>query len=226
VTQINNKHHKKSFSVLRKNDGFLTADYLFSFIAGFGLFMIIFGITMTLTVTEIVQYIAFSTSRAQASSHVDRSKQEAMARNKFSELKKNQILNFIFSNGWFDVKLESIRSGGADNPGVNGTFSDDYPDRRQDDDRRRVPAVGVRLQFETFILSQKNPILGDSSDGETPFQAKITGLLIREPSQAECIKQTSYSVRYLSILRLDETRYSHLGTIPATTYIPLEDNGC
>ncbi|MFN7905941.1 MAG: hypothetical protein ACK5P5_12235 [Pseudobdellovibrionaceae bacterium] len=212
------------FATLKNKNGFLTADYLFSFIAGFGLFMIIFGITMTLTVTEVVQYIAFSTSRAQASSHVDRLKQEAMARNKFNELKKNQILNFIFSSGWFDVKLESIRSGGADNTGTNGTFSDDYPDRRGD--IRRVPAVGVRIQFETFILSQKNPILGNSSDGETPFQAKITGLMIREPSQAECAKQTSYGVRYLSILRLDETRYSHLGTIPATTYIPLEDNGC
>jgi hypothetical protein len=216
---------KQFFSILGKNAGFLTADYLFSFIAGFGLFMIIFGITMTLTVTEIVQYIAFSTSRAQASSHVDRLKQEAMARNKFNELKKNPILNFVFSSGWFDVKLESIRTGGADNPGSNGTFSDDYPDRR-DDGKRRVPAVGIRLQFETFILSQKNPILGNSSDGETPFQAKITGLMIREPSQAECRKQTSYSARYLSILKLDEVRYSHLGTIPAATYIPLEDNGC
>jgi hypothetical protein len=212
------------FATLKNKNGFLTADYLFSFIAGFGLFMIIFGITMTLTVTEVVQYIAFSTSRAQASSHVDRSKQEAMARNKFNELKKNQILNFVFSSGWFDVKLESIRSGGADNTGANGTFSDDYPDRRAGS--RRVPAVGVRIQLETFILSQKNPILGNSSDGETPFQTKITGLMIREPSQAECRKQTSYSARYLSILKLDEVRYSHLGTIPAATYIPLEDNGC
>lgn len=212
--------------IVKNQKGFLTADYLFSFIAAIGLFMIVFGITMTLTVTEIAQYMAFSIARAQSSSHVDRQKQEAMARNKFNELKKNQIFNFIFTNGWFDLKLESIRSGGIDNVGANGTFAEDYPDHKVDDGERRVPATGIRLQFETFILSQKNPILGKTSDGETPFQAKITGLLIREPSQAECKKQNLYNTRYLTILKLDEVRYSHLGTIPEASYIPMEDSGC
>lgn len=215
---------RKPFSGLRNQRGFLIADYLFSFIAGIGLFMIIFALTMTLTVTEIAQYIAFSTARALASSHVDRLKQEAMGKNKFNELKKNQVLNFIFSSGWFDLKLESMRTGGGDNQTVNATFSDDYNDKK--DGVLRVPAIGVRLQFETFILSQKNPILGKSSDDETPFQAKITGMLIREPSQEECKKQLLYQTRYRTLLRLDETRYSHLGAVPESSYIPLEDNGC
>lgn len=218
--------NKKISNLVRNQRGFLTADYLFSFIAGIGLFMIIFGITMTLTVTEVSQYIAYSISRAQASSHVDRLKQESMAKNKFAEIKKNRVFGFIFHSGWFDLKLESIRSGGADNPGANGTFADDYPDRKDDDGERRVPAVGIRLQFETFMLSQKNPITGSTSDGETPFQAKITGLMIREPSQAECKKQLMFTTRYRTILKLDEQRYSHLGTIPESSYVALEDNGC
>ncbi len=222
-----NKHFARlKNNPIKNQSGFLTADYLFSFIAGIGLFMIIFGITMTLTVSEISQYLAFSVARAQSSSHIDRLKQEAMAKNKFGELKKNQIFGFIFHSGWFDLKLESIRSGGADNPGTNSTFADDYPDRKESDGERRVPAVGIRLQFETFMLSQKNPLLGNSSDGETPFKAKITGLMIREPSQAECKKQILFTTRYRSILKLDEQRYSHLGTVPESSYVALEDNGC
>lgn len=201
--------------------GLLAVDYLFAFVIGMGLFLLLFAFTFTLSMTSIAQYIAFSASRSFASAHKSVENQEALARNKFNELKNNNVFAPLFQNGWFDLQIESVRSGGA-----NGQdFSQDYNDIN-DSQEIRQPSVGIRLNFSASILNFRNPLLGNSqSEEDDGFTTRVTGLMNREPSSTECMNQMRREVRYSQILKLD-SRFSILGAPVQQKYQALEDNGC
>jgi hypothetical protein len=214
---------KTHFSVrlkIKDQRGILAVDYLFALVIGMGLFLLFFALSFTLSMGFIAQYVAFSASRSFASGHKAVENQEALARNKFNELKNNNVFGPLFQNGWFTLEIESLRSGGAGGQ----DFSQDYKDELEGVIRQ--PAVGLRLNFTSSILNFRNPLLGNSqSEEEGGFRTRVTGLMNREPTAAECVRQMRREVRYVQILSLD-SRYSILGNPAQLKYFAFEDNGC
>lgn len=207
---------------LQDQHGIIAADYLFAFVIAMGLFMVLFALTFTLSITSISQYIAFSAARSFSAAHRDLEMQESLARNKFNELKNNPVFAPLFTNGWFELQIESVRSGGES----GRSFSEDYNDRIDGSGERRTPSVGIRLNFVSSILNFRNPILGDAQgEDEAGFQTRITGMMNREPSAQECMNQMQRSVRYSQILKLDP-RLGILAAPVQQKYFPTEDNGC
>lgn len=203
---------------IQNSRGFLTAEFLFALVLSAGLSIVLFSLDFTLSMAEVAQYIAYSTSRAHAAGHIDQDKQEELARNKFKELVNNPVLKPLFNNpdvGWFSLSEPDIRGGGP-----SGRSFDDYP--YQED---RVPQVGVRFDFKPQLLNMKIAFLGSTAeDPDAGFSAKITGFLIREPTHQECY-DLQIKKRYEAILNLDQ-RYKILGQSGAGRYVPMEDNGC
>ena len=205
---------------IKDQRGILAVDYIFALVIGMGLFLLLFSFTFTLSMTFIAQYIAFSSSRSFAAAHKSVENQEALARNKFNELKNNNVFAPLFQNGWFTLDLESLRSGGAG----GDDFSEDYDDELEGFIRQ--PAVGLRLNMTSSILNFRSPLLGNArSEEETGLRTRVTGLMNREPTAAECMNQMTRPVRYSRILILDP-RYSVLGGPAQQKYVGFEDNGC
>jgi hypothetical protein len=198
--------------------GMISAEFIFALVLCVGLCIVLFSLNFTLSMAEVAQYIAFSSARAHAAGHVDQDKQEQLAKDKFNELLNNPVLKPLFNNadgGWFKLADLEVTGGGV--PGQS--FNSDYPN--QDD---RVPQVGVRFNFFPKLLNLKIGFLGSTSEDGEGFSAKITGFLIREPTQKECW-ELQVKGRYETILNLDP-RYKILGDSGKAKYVPMEDNGC
>lgn len=181
--------------------------------------MVLFALNFTLSMAEVAQYIAFSSSRAHAAGHIDQEHQIQRAQAKYQSLVNNPVLKPLFNNpdsSWFQLGALDIRGGGAS----GSTFDEEYGTAQD-----RVPKVGLRFTFSPRLLNMKIAFLGSTSeDPDAGFSAQITGFLIREPTQQECwnlqIRQ-----RHAYILNLD-SRYKILGGATANKYVPMEDNGC
>lgn len=205
--------------IITNSQGLISVDFIFSLVLCVGLCIVLFSLTFTLSMAEVAQYIAFSTSRAYASGHIDEDKQKELAQNKFANLMANGVLKPLFSqtpgSSWFQLSNLEIKGAGTSGQNFNG----DYPYSED-----RLPQVGVRLTFTPNILNLKVAFLGSTSlDGE-PFGAKITSFLIREPTSKECF-DLQIKKRYDAILNLD-SRYGNLANKGKNQYVPLEDNGC
>lgn len=203
---------------LQNNRGMLTAEFIFSLVLCAGLCIVLFSLNFTLSMAEVAQYIAFSSARAHAAGHLDSEKQEQLAREKFNDLINNPVLKPIFNaseGGFFKLTDLDVRGGGP-----SGRSFTDYKTTEN-----RMPQVGVRFNFNARILNMKVPFLGSTSeDADAGFNAKVTGLLIREPTQKEC-KELQIRQRYSAILDLDP-RYKVLGASGVNKYQLMEDNGC
>jgi hypothetical protein len=209
---------------MNNSRGFIAAEFLFSIVLAAGLCIVLFSLTFTLSMAEVAQYIAFSASRAHSAAHVDQDQQEKMGQDKYKELLNTSALKNLFTaddSGWFQVsKTADIRGAGA-----NGKTFEDYENNSIAD---RVPQVGVRFDFKAKILNMKVPMLGSTTGEGTDdgFTAKVTALLIREPTQKECW-ELQVKERYKAILSLD-SRYSKLDRNGDAVYraAAMEDNGC
>ncbi len=58
----------------KKSAGFITIDFIFALITVFGLSTLLFALTFTLSVVEIVQYITFSSARSFYAAHLNKEK--------------------------------------------------------------------------------------------------------------------------------------------------------
>ncbi|MNJ93519.1 hypothetical protein D3C87_112010 [compost metagenome] len=203
--------------------GMISAEFIFSLVLAAGLCVVLFALTFTLSMAEVAQYIAFSSSRAHSAAHVDQDMQRKMGEDKFKELINNPVLKPLFNNadgGWFQLTNFEIRGGGQE-----GNFNDEY---KIGSVANRMVYVGVRFDFVAKLLDMKIAFLGSTSDdpGGEGFKAKVTGFLLREPTQKECWDGQILG-RYKAILALD-SRYRTLGSRGEGVYAraPSEDNGC
>ncbi|MBO9667303.1 MAG: hypothetical protein J7501_10885 [Bdellovibrio sp.] len=205
--------------IIQNQQGLISVDFIFSLVLCAGLCIVLFSVTFTLSMAEIGQYIAYSTSRAHAAGHIDQDKQEEMGRNKFANLMANGVIKPLFSQtgsgSWF--KLSNLDIRGA---GVNGkTFNSEY--KYQED---RLPQTGVRLDFGSNLLNMRIAFLGSTSEDGEALTAKITAFMLREPTQQECW-DLQVKKRYDAIINLD-SRYGVLAGKTKNQYVPMEDNGC
>ena len=211
----------QSGKFIRNNRGMLSADFIFSLVLAFGLSAVLFAMTFTFSMAEVSQYVVFSSARAYSAGHLDSAAQEEMGRAKFAELIKNSELAPLLGSPdspWFH--LTGLELKGGNNAG--DTFAD-YSGYQG-----RIPFVGARATFVTKLLTLKLPLLGSTDPEGEGFTAKLTGFLIREPTQDECWN-LQIKNRYSAIIELD-SRYAGSGTTNAagaiSKYIPMEDNGC
>jgi hypothetical protein len=213
---------------IKNQKGVLTIDFMFALVMAAVLVIVMFAFSMSLTMLEIAQYIAFSTARAHASAHLDQEKQTLMARQKFRTFlddRKFPALAPLLKNNWFEISERSLEIRGGGTTGANeATFNEIYA-YRQD----TVPQTGVRFKFQAKILKIKIPFVGAITE-DSDFTTYVTGFLIREPTSKECKTQFELNTRFKAILDQDSRfRSIYQGAMPKaqqSQYFGLEDNGC
>lgn len=210
--------------IISNNRGIMTIDFMFAIIICFGLSIVLFALSFTLVMVEATQYIAFSAARAQAAGGVNPDAQENAGRAKYSQLVIAGPFKQLYKNGWFVVTKNGqeldIRSG-AD----GRTFYDEYGAGPKPEGES-VPFTGVRIPFQSRVLNIRIPFVGStgSDDEKAGFSTMITGFLTREPSVIEC--QQFMENRFQVLKNLD-ARFAQMPvTNGASTYAPIEDNGC
>lgn len=213
------RYSKRVSKPILDSRGMMSADFLFALVLCVGLTTVLFALNFTLSMAEVAQYIAFSSARAHAAGHINQQAQEDLAKIKYNALTNHPVLRNLLGsngNGWFQLSSFEVRGAGP-----SGNVFDDYPA-----DQDRVPQVGVRFQFSSKLLAIKIPFLGSTSEDDqgAGFSTKVTGLLIREPTQEECWN-LQVKRRYDAIINLDP-RFGTLGNSGKSKYIPMEDNGC
>ena len=202
---------KRPFSQRKKQGGFIAAEFIFALIIAAGISIVFFAINFTLSMAEVAQYIAFSTARSYAAADINIGAQETNARDKFSSLMDNPTIKGIFrDDGWF--KITNLELRGTDSSNFDGDYT-----------KSHTPQTGVRFNFTPRLLNLRIALIGKTSiDGED-YGAKITGLLIREPTWEECF-YGQVRIRYEQIIKID-SRFQDLAK-DTKDYVALEDNGC
>ncbi|MEZ0393093.1 MAG: hypothetical protein ACAH59_12805 [Pseudobdellovibrionaceae bacterium] len=206
--------------------GFVTSEFLIAVIIAFGLTILTFAMTFTLSIVEVAQYIVYSSSRAHAAANLNIDAQRKAAEMKYDSLLKGPVFAPLFSNGWFQLsgtgqgsgsmpRLE-IRSGGGEN------YLSDYSKQGADEEKKNS-LQGVRATFQSNLLELKLPLVGTISPEDDGFRARLTAMLIREVSLQECQKFMEDRVQALWSLgggRPNRFKKNQ------TTDVPWEDNGC
>lgn len=202
---------------LNSSSGFVTADFVFSFLLSAMMTTLLFALCFSFTIIEISQYIAFSANRAATPARKNFDEQRARVDEKFQQLTTNPVLQPLLTNGWFSLALRDVR--------LQEDPNDNYEEYNQGG--TIVPTSGVRLTLTAEILNLNlgpfGRIESETGDG---FNLTIGSLLFREPTQEEC--QSLIRTRYERILQLSES-YPTLGSVGSTSengYFPMEDNGC
>lgn len=203
--------------ILNSSSGFVTADFVFSFLLSAMMTTLLFALCFSFTVIEISQYVAFSSNRAAIPARKDFDEQRTRVDEKFQQLSNHPALRPLLSNGWFTLALRDVR--------LHEDPDDSYEEYNQGGSI--VPTSGVRLTLTAHILNLNlGPFGRIESESGNGFSLTIGSLLFREPTQVEC--QTLIRSRYSRILELSES-YPVLGRVGATSesgYFPMEDNGC
>lgn len=210
------RKHRTALKQNNSGHGFATIEFLFAIVIAFGLTMITFSLTMTLSVVEVTQYIVYSASRAHAAANFDVEAQKKAAQDKYSSLIQSPAMAPLYQNGWFQVSSPAqldIRSGAGKN------FEREYGGNAP-----RQNLQGVRTTLRANILEMKLPLLGDIKPEDDSFSTRVNAVLIREVSHSECLEYMEQ--RRESLWTFDGanrfSRFRKTANLPT----PWEDNGC
>lgn len=207
---------------LNNTSGFVTSEFIFSFLLASLMTALLFALCFSFTVIEIAQYISFSATRSAIVARKNHGEQRQRAEVVYQRLTSNPVIAPLLNNGWFTLALRDIRL----NQDPNDDFRNEYDPRNTG--AVVLPAAGVRLRLTAEILNLNLGPLGriESETGDG-FNLTIATLLLREPNMDEC--QAIIRSRYQRILNLDSTLYPSLGSVGLNgngAYFPMEDNGC
>jgi hypothetical protein len=216
------KERMISVRLNRKNSqGFLTVEFSVALLISVAFSIMFFCIAFTLSSAFVAQYIAFSIGRIYSGGHVNVAEQEALARKKFTKIMAAPGVGKLFAQGWFTLGYDSP----AFRSGVSGEVFGDYTSASQDG--LRLPVTGVRLLFGTKLLNLKLGPLGSTNPQDEPMTAKVTGFMLRNPTQDECQKFFKVENRHRALIDID-SRFSNYDTQAGSNpkYFAMEDNGC
>lgn len=203
-------------------EGFIVADFLFSFILILGCGMVVFALTFSLMTIEVGQYITWSAARSYSGAAINKDESVTAAQEKFQKLSAQfPLLTGSSTSSWFELKIGNV---GADA----------RPQSLQDADQKnslggesRHPWSGVSATLDLKLFKGlKIPFLGRiARDGDT-FKMDLSAFLLRNPSQQECLDFTKNKFRD-GILQMNDGQMGqgYLGQ-GANMYVPVEDNGC
>jgi hypothetical protein len=208
---------------INNQSGQVTPEFLFSIVVAFGLFMLFLAISFTLSIVEVGQYIAFSTSRAQVGSNLDPAAQRTAAMSKYKSFASNPAFQFMFKNGWFTFGTPEIRQGTGYE--VNNTSRPDFRQELGDGGSQTYQYLkvftGVSIPFKSAILNIQVPFLRTGSGDNDGFATNINAILIRESSQAECYNY--WDQRRTALKQLPSGSGAFYNT---SDYVVMEDSGC
>lgn len=224
---------KKCKVRLNNSKGFLTIEFTVALLISVAFSIMFFVLAFTLSSSLIAQYVAFAIGHAYSGGHVTEGAQRALAANKCLSILGNRSMcpgsdanpsrpvpafGRLFSQGWFSLKLESFHSG------KNGDVYTEYPGSP---DGTKLPSTGIRMIYTTNLFNLKLGPLGSTNPQDEKFSAKVTGFMLRNPTQEECQTFMKVENRHRAIINLDD-RYKQYdrqaGSNPE--YFPMEDNGC
>ena len=151
--------------MIKSQSGFVTAEFMFAVVIAFGMTILTFAFTFTLSTVEVTQYVLFSAARAHSAANYDKESQQKQARLKYTSLVKSKVLSPLFNNGWFEIaKPEQIEIRSGD--GVN--FEREYSTSTGDS---RHNMQGVRGFITAKILQMRLPMIGDITPDDDGFKA-------------------------------------------------------
>lgn len=209
--------------MINNNSGLITIDYLFALVLVAGFTFIIFALSMTLTMTEVVQYITFSSARNYYAGHIESEEQRTQAILKFNELTNNGVVSPLLNSGWFSLD----RSRMAIDTNIPEKKSD-LSDYQQEPDRNLFH--GTVVWFTANILEFNLPFYGstvnDDLRGGNEFGAYIGSYLGREVTHEEC--ENFLVNRWDFFQRLSTggaSQYSEARD-GERFYVAIADNGC
>ncbi|PIU00375.1 MAG: hypothetical protein COT74_05440 [Bdellovibrionales bacterium CG10_big_fil_rev_8_21_14_0_10_45_34] len=204
---------------LLSNEGLLTLDFLFALVLVLGLTTILLAVSYTLSIAEVVQYVAYSSSRAYFAANVTEDAQKSRAQAKFDSLLGAPGIKNLVQPRWITLNHEPSSEESIiriDN------FTTEYEGVRNE-------FVGVQIPFTAKALELRIPFFGStaSEDGKG-FQATINSYLGREPSEFECKEFVNERWQRIQQLRVERgAGYSEFFKgEDATKYAPIADNGC
>jgi hypothetical protein len=160
-------------SLLLKNQrGAIAVDFVFGLVLVLGLTTIMIALTYTLAVVEVIQYAAFSASRAYFLGNVSPVDQQTAGQTKFQQFTSQKYIKLLVPKVWFALKPE-VKD-----------FSEDFP--ASDDGDRYYE--GVRVQLQAKMLDIKIPFYGSTANqgGASGFKTRVNSFLGREVTQTEC----------------------------------------
>jgi hypothetical protein len=208
------------------NRGFITIDYLFSFVLVSGFCLAIMAFSATLSVVETVQYVAFTGARNFFAGHVDVESQKSVAMKKMisgqNAIGANPVLAPLINGGWFKVDWSKAVVE-YDIPQNAPSFGYESPNPN------RSLFHGVILPFQANILAFQVPFFGstvksdDQQSKDALFSTNITAFLGREPTFKEC--NDFNQARWTNIQKLDSS-YKVPSGATANGYVVINDNGC
>lgn len=201
--------------------GFISIDFMFAIVISFFMVILVFAMTISLSVVEVVQYIVYSAARSQSVGHVSSEAQVNAAREKYKALVKNPSLDSLLRGAFFEISESSkldIRPGVlADGGGSN--FQNEYSNSAD-----QKVFHGVRTKLTSKILDLKIPFLGKLDNDGEGFKSHVLAIMIREPSMQECIE--FMKERKQKIWGLSKGRASIFKNNAKEVAVPWEDNGC
>ncbi len=227
---LKNSIHSKS--------GFITADFLFSFVLVISIGIIIFTISFSLATIEIAQYIVWSSARAYAAGNLTEAASIKQGEDKFNALAAQfPALTGSGSSPWFT--LGEFKVGDLTKGGLDADFISTVPSLSDQTNNFRQPWTGARAVLDLKMFgTMKIPFLGKMIADPNLLKIPVRAFLIRSPSTDEC-KIFFYLNRYKEgIKKLSFTDRSASTILSPTSAIDLpieatnnqmgygEDNGC
>ena len=159
--------------------GSLTVQFLLGFILILSFVLLFSAMTLTLTVSEITQYITYASSRTLFLGDGTKNIQQQNAREKYSYLVENQHLSKFFtgSNKLFEIE----ETGGDLMPGTGLGLNPQFSPSLE------VPYLfyGVWTKFIPKIL-EVDTLWGSTEEEAAFFETVIGSYLGREPTKLEC----------------------------------------
>ncbi|MEC9283478.1 MAG: hypothetical protein VX642_12245 [Bdellovibrionota bacterium] len=197
----------KGRNILKDESGSIAVDFTFGLTLAIVSMGVFFAISLTLSMVELTQYVAFATSRTYHAGHLSQATQAARGDKKLRNLLSTEpFKTMLKESGWFEVKVEDS---------ALGNYATEF---NAADPRGRDIFEGAKLTFTADILDMSFPIIGGNSDG--PFTTNVFSFLGREPSTQECMenffKQKTNLIQGLG--------YTYPVNASAISVVP--DNGC
>lgn len=209
--------------ITKNSKGFLTIEFSVALLISVAFSVMFFCIAFTLSTAFVAQYIAFSLGRIYSGGHVDEGAQKTLAEIKCKKIMTAPGIGRLFSQGWFTLPCSSLEFRSGQRSAGENVFSE-Y--KSASEDGTRLAATGVRLLFGTKLLNLKLGPLGSTNPNDEPMTAKVTGFMLRNPTQDECQKFFNVE-RYKAIIKIDDRFNIYDKQFGGSSkYFAMEDNGC
>ena len=203
MTQQNRKRNLTQ--PLRNERGILTFDFMFALFMALAFTIVLFSVSVTLSLVEVAQYVTYATSRAYNSGHETKDLQTQAAQAKYNDIMSNPVFKGLFALGAVTLSTPQLDD-------FSSEYSEDSPDN--------AIFVGARVPIDAKLLHLNIPFFGKTAEDSNVGKATLNSYLLREVSTTEC-RENFNRVRYDTI-----NQQSPYSAAPNAKAVLITDNGC